>query len=836
MYTIYLCVFWIIGIWLASSLGIELPFWLMATAASLLSSAVFRRIDKRSSIWLANLFMLCAGGAWYIISLPQFDQQHIEKYNDNPRSVTITGIVIDEPTIRDRSIDLRVAVDTLTIRSAAYPDGKTETVTGKILVSALRFPEVPYGARIQVSGKLQTPFENREFSYRDYLLQEQITSSMYLPRLTILEEGQGNPFLAAIFAFKQRALATVDQIVPAPESGFLKAVLFGDKTGMSQTAQEDFRTTGVSHLIVVSGFHVAIVMLAILKFCDQFVSRRLSSVITFGILVAYALMVGGRPSVVRAVLMATMYLLADRWLNRPAYTVTLLALAAFLITLFNPQLLFNIGFQLSFAATLGVMLYTTRIEKWVKRQLLRFLSRAWVDGPLGTAITILAVSFAAQILTLPLIALYFEQLSLITLITNMLVIPVQPIVLILGAIATFAGMIFAPLGLLLGWVEWLFLTYTLRVVDLLATLPFASVTADLPHYLPVVKLQAPGFSVAVIYGVIALLTWFFFQDYEARRILQSKLAAKLPQRAVLIGGTLAALLAVSINMAQPDGQLHVEFFDVGQGDAVLITSPSGRQVLVDAGYYPSIIEAHLGRAMPFWDRSLDMLIATHPDADHVSGFPGILERYDVDTLTVSTRESDLSPYYDEVIEVATKNDVTIRRAAVGETIVLDDDVYLEVLHPGRTLDIDKRNNNSVSLRLVYGDFVVMLTGDAEVAAERDIIRTQLPLKSTILKAGHHGSNTSSLPEFLDRVQPQIAVVSAGVDNKFGHPHAEVMCRFHQRGISVLDTRCHGSIKVSTDGRSMAWWSHDPNPDASLSCNQPIDLAAVCGAQTNEIYQ
>lgn len=847
MFIISLCIAWFIGIGLSNITHIGLTYWVVGCIISTIFSIVVRLIsprEKTAVLWLAALLMLCAGGARH--AALEVDNT-VAKYNDNPRTVTVVGTVVDEPDVRDRSIKLRVDVETLTIRTLEQPNGVTEEVRGRILVNALRFPEYDYGDKIEITGQLETPFEIREFSYADFLAQEEIYSVINLPRIKCVIEASvdaseltetdtdtcefdGSPIRRALFAFKQRSIVAVEQVVPPPESSLLKAVLFGDKSGMEQTLQDDFRATGVSHLIVVSGFHVAIVMLAVLKTLELFMSRRPASIITIVILCGYGMMVGGKPSVIRAVLMASAYLIAQAWFNRSLLSVGLLALVGLTMTLIDPRALFSVSFQLSFTATLGIILFYEPLESWAKN----LLGNDLMSGIVGQFIKILLISTAAQILTLPLIAFHFKEISLITLITNLLVVPFQPLIVVLGIITTLFGMAFAPIGTLFGWIEWVFLTYTICVIETLARLPFAAVSAELPNYLPIVELNAPLVSLGFIYTIIGAISWYLLKSVEQKVILKAQLGAKLPRQALVGVSAVLAILSYSAYASQPDGRLHIHFFDVGQGDAALITTPSGRQILVDGGYYPSVIEGHLGRTLPFYDRSLDIVFATHPDADHITGLPGILERYDVDLMVISTRESDISPYYDELIEVAIVNDVERKRAIIGESIDIGDGVRLEILHPGRTLDEDKRNNNSVSFRLVYGDFTLLLTGDAERNAERQMVQENdaAALQSLVFKVGHHGSNTSSIPEFLDAVRPQIGIVSAGQDNKFGHPHDDVMCRLYKQGISVLDTRCHGTIELVTDGTQMEWWSHDGDDDPALSCNQQVDLAALCAAENS----
>jgi competence protein ComEC len=423
----------------------------------------------------------------------------------------------------------------------------------------------------------------------------------------------------------------------------------------------------------------------------------------------------------------------------------------------------------------------------------RVVSAETARGWLGAPVRIIMVSLAAQILTVPLVMFHFQQVSIISLVANAVVVPAQPPALLFGGLAIVVGLISPALGQIVGWVAWLFLNYTVNAVRVLAQIPFATLPAS-------ISLS----TLLLIYVALAGVTWVVYQDMERRQALFGRIRVNLPLRAATGGALVLALLTVAWSNSQPDGLLHVFFFDVGQGDAVFIQTPSGRQLLVDAGYYPSIINEQLGRQMPFWDRSLDMVIATHPDADHVSGLPGVLTRYQVGRLVTDGSGLGRSDIYDAVILKAAEEGVPLHSATAGEIIEIGDGVRLEIVHPGAARSDVSRNDNSVSVRLVYGAFSLLLTGDAEDSAERAMLSQGLPLRSLVYKAGHHGAQTSSSAPFLDVVQPQVAIISAGADNRFGHPHPDVLARLAERGVTVLSTIDLGTIEVISDGSQM-WW-------------------------------
>jgi competence protein ComEC len=264
---------------------------------------------------------------------------------------------------------------------------------------------------------------------------------------------------------------------------------------------------------------------------------------------------------------------------------------------------------------------------------------------------------------------------------------------------------------------------------------------------------------------------------------------------------LLALAAVVVWLALrglPDGRLHVYFLDVGQGDAILVQAPDGRQMLIDGGPSPTALLNELGDVLPFWDRSLDLVVLTHPDGDHITGLIPLLDRYRVEQV-LDVRQSDTAPEAAPWLEGLAVLSVPRTFAQRGMRLPVGD-LSVTVLHPGSTQltgTASDDNNNTIVLRLDYGQTSLILTGDAESEAEADMIAAGLPLHADVLKVGHHGSNGATAPAFIAAVDPRLAVIPVGADNKFGHPHPAVLERL--KGVEVLRTDQNGRIEVVSDG-------------------------------------
>ncbi|MEK7585094.1 MAG: ComEC/Rec2 family competence protein [Patescibacteria group bacterium] len=247
--------------------------------------------------------------------------------------------------------------------------------------------------------------------------------------------------------------------------------------------------------------------------------------------------------------------------------------------------------------------------------------------------------------------------------------------------------------------------------------------------------------------------------------------------------------------------LKIAFLDVGQGDAIYIEAPNGNQVLVDAGPGRQVLRA-LGTVMPFGDRSLDLIIATHPDADHIGGFPEVLKRYQVGAVMESGVRSDTS--IDRAFGEAVAAEGAVRVAARrGERVVLGRGAYLDILFPDGEVSGWETNTASIVARLVYGENEFLLTGDSPIKIERYLLGLDgAKLEADVLKAGHHGSRTSSAPEYVAAVHPDYAIISAGKNNRYGHPHQEVIDVFNKFGATILRTDELGTIIFESDGLNL----------------------------------
>jgi competence protein ComEC len=418
----------------------------------------------------------------------------------------------------------------------------------------------------------------------------------------------------------------------------------------------------------------------------------------------------------------------------------------------------------------------------------------------------LGVTLAATIAVWPVVAHYFGIVSLVGPLATFLALPAMPGVIATGAVAGLIGLVFLPLAQILGWLAWLFLSYMLLVITGFAAIPLSAI-----------KVGSVGTMVIVVYySALALAIWLISNKRLKEQMPKIKnwlgsaadkcldLASQMPKRYVIPPLLVLAILASVAAASMPDDELHISFLDVGEGDAILIQKGS-QQVLVDGGPSPQELSVGLGDKMPFWDRTIELVVLTHPHADHITGLVEVLHRYKVEQVLYPNLDYE-SPIYEEWLRLIKEKDIEYTLAQVGQEINLGDEITMKVLNPqtplltGTESDID---NNSIVLRLSLGRASFLLTADIMWEAEFELINQRADLASTVLKVAHHGSETSTTTEFLAAANSVVAVISVG-ENSYGHPHPEVMARLEQRfgAENIFRTDKDGTIEFVTDGQRL----------------------------------
>ncbi|MFZ3070680.1 MAG: ComEC/Rec2 family competence protein, partial [Anaerolineaceae bacterium] len=452
-------------------LGASVGLWILQTRrASRLQTQ--RRLPPAVTV-----ACFCLAALLYQVSLPGDAPTQVRFYNDRG-AVEIIGWVTAPPDQQDDTINLFVRVESLVPLSSDPVSAEPDQVRGKILLQVPLGSTYHYGDRLSIRGELSTPPEGSSFSYRAYLVHQGVYSLSQFSSVRLLASDQGNPLLAAIYHLRDHSLSAVKDIFPEPESALLRGILLGDESGISRELQRAYSVTGTAHIIAISGFNMALLAGLVTRLFTKKLGIGKGGLLAIVTLVIYTVLVGASASVVRAAIMGC-YAILGSSIRRRGNILNSLGLCVFLMVLINPHLPWDIGFQLSVMATLGLGLYAgpmqARLGKHLQDRHGEAAAARW-GGPISEYFL---VTLAAQVLVLPLIVYHFREVSPLFLIANPLILPAQPLVMILGLLAMTGGLLTIGLGKLLAWLAWPFAAYTNRVVVLLAGL--APAGWQLPH-------------------------------------------------------------------------------------------------------------------------------------------------------------------------------------------------------------------------------------------------------------------------------------------------------------------------------------------------------------------
>ena len=797
--------------------------------------------------------------------------------------VEIEGALTSAPEPAPESFYLTLRVDKIRFKETEREASGTIRLAATVPSVAARAEyealELRYGARLRVMTALDRTERFRNpgvSSLTEYLEQRSLDATGAIKSPLLIERLDDERVwlpLYWLYEWRQRLLAEIGTRFSAETAGVLGAALLGNRYGLSRGASERFRAGGTFHVLVISGLHISFIGGLIIWLLGWWTKRRgwqFASSTLF--LWAYTLAVGAESSVVRAALMFTVVTLAPL-LKRRADSLNALGGAGLVLLVWRPSDLFDPSFQLTFISVLMIVAIAwpllQRLEEvgawrptlstpyppqcpqwwrslgealfWNEKEWAREMARspyqyrlfktAWaarlerlrVQRVLRYALSALVVSASVQLGLLPFLILYFHRLSLASLILNIVVGALMAVLSILALAALLlsqlSATLAAPLVQLSEWTGWLMI----HSVDPFAAAHIASVR--LPEY---------SGRAATIYGLYYLPLSFLIRRLARWRPLRSP-AAVDERKAVLhlrpgyaalaFVITLVIIVGHPLSAGRPDGRLRVDFLDVGQGDAALVTMPDGTTLLVDGGGHPSFtrrVESGAGeRAEPFerdtrsigeavvseylWWRgldSVDYILATHADADHMDGLNDVARNFSVRAAFVA-RAPQTDPEYARFAQTMQAEGISVHLIGRGDSLRFGP-VVADVLWPARneSLAAPSNNDDSIVLRLRFNERTFLLTGDIEGRAEALILATRDDLRSDVVKVAHHGSKTSSTQDFVTATHPGLAVISVGLTSPFGHPRPEVIERWQSAGAQVMTTGERGTVTVSTDGQDL----------------------------------
>ncbi len=729
------------------------PKFLIVTCAALTMCGIiltWRR--KNLTAWLICPIIFFAVGGLRFSAVDTLPPNDVSKFAGE--YAQITGVIREEPqvkTLPNGSTQVRFVVDVAGDMQGGliltyYPK------PGETLLAARIGDKISAGGNLKLISNYKNP---GQIDTVTRMKANGITARLSADKRGISVEavdgGLWTEFLRGVAAIREHYRASMAEVMSAEDAAAIFAMLFGGYAGLNPELVEDFQTTGIVHILSVSGSHMSMLAMATAWLC---LLMRLPRGVTFAVglfvIGTYAILSALLPQVLRSATMGVLIFFA-KTLDAEAEGARLLTMTAMCMLLNQPLLLFDISFQLSFTATAGLMYLSADLREAMERLPKFFTEPA-------------SMTIAAQAASLPIVVWYFNQVSMSSVLANVFVMPILEVVIIggllggiLAALVPVAGMIFfAGMALIFG--------AGAELNRAFASLPFSSV-------------QVP---------TLGLWAGLFYY------------AALILRRPVIL---LAMLLPIVLSVVRIGGDVEVSFVDVGQGDCAIVLTPHGKCLIFDAGGVREHMFDVGGRVVvPYLKheniREVDKIFLTHVHEDHSGGAGAVIKKFPVgEVITAGEPRSE----YAAVFGIAEEYLPPLRAGHAGEVFTVDG-VQVEVLFAP---SVGNGNEISNVYRVRYGGLSFLITGDLVKEVETQILREGVDVSSTVLKVGHHGSATSSSEEFLRAVSPRCAVICVGYGNNFGHPRAEVLERLERLPAKIYRTDRDGLIKFRTDGKSLS---------------------------------
>jgi len=765
---------YIIGIIYGKFIHINLIFLFSIIILLILISII--SFAKQWNITTALLFLILflIGILNYNLNSNPVGANHIANFVEDKKLTIVCTVLDKEYYPNQEKISFKV-------KASQIERGDCNIRTQGLILVNTYLGDCPYeyGDVLRIKGRLEKPKGPKnfgEFDYELYLSREKIFTYLNIwQEKDIRKIGENDSNFLASFSLSARDKINeiTKKTLPPPYNYLLVGMLLGEKGFIPPYLKELFAEAGIMHILAVSGLHVGIIAMALLALLSILrLPKKLKLLILVLILIMYASITGFRPSVLRATIMFIL-LIGGKLINRSRNLNISLFFAAFLILLSNPLILYDAGFLLSFIVTFSIINLSPILQGLFSKIVV------WIKNPL-------AVSTAAWIGIFPLSAYFFTKVSIISIVSNIFIIPLTGIAVILGFVTFFIGMASISLAGIVANINYLVLNLITLIAKSLSSFPFAFI-----------HVAQPSIMVIILYYLMV----FFIIEIFRKKILSQK----IKKNAALIVLSIT-LLIIIVQVFYPADNLKVNFINVGEGDCILIEAPNKINILIDGGGTPqSDFDVGSKIVVPYLRRKgineIDLLILTHPHLDHLEGLLPVLMEFKVDMVLDSGLPCDLSEYK-EFISLIIKKGIPYHKAKAGDNFIFSNNLEIFLLNPLYDSDFYEEsdfNNASIVVKLFYKNADFLFTGDIEEAAEKKLLVWQNILQSDILKVAHHGSTSSTNLQFLDKVNPSIAVITVG-KNHFGHPSQKTIERLEDKNIQIYRTDEDGTIIIRTNGQ------------------------------------
>lgn len=624
-------------------------------------------------------------------------------------------------------------------------------------------PSIKYGDSLYIEGEFKQPEEARNYkgyNYKQYLKTKKIIGTVELEKVKILKSSNGS----FIHNIQKYIRDTINGTLTDEEGNLLLAILLGDKDKLSEDIQESFKTSNLSHMLAVSGDHVSYIILGLTYVLqNSIIGKKNGKIVCIIFLLAFMAITNFTPSVTRACIMAILTLLSSI-IYRKSDVYTNISVAALITLIFNPYSLLDLGFQLSYGGTIGIIIFIKRIqEKKSNSKVINYIKQMAL------------VSIYANIIIIPIMMYHFNTVSFTFIISNIMASPILGIIVITGFLFIITSITVKPLTRLIAIFIKPILSILIKISQICSKLPFSNILVVTPYM----------FNVISYYAIILYC-----------------IKSKKNNKCKIIICLLIVLILINFIIYIFPQKLRIFFIDVGQGDSTLIITPDKKTVLIDGGGSDSFDVGEKVLLPYLLDRrilKIDYVLISHFDTDHCGGILTIMEKVKVKNIIIS-EQAEHSENYERFKKLMIHKRIRLIEVKKGDKIKIGRYSEFKILFPtSRLLSENPLNNNSIVTQFNYNNFKMLFTGDIEKLAEQQILKTEkAEIRADILKVAHHGSKTSSIPEFIKAVRPRIALIGVGKNNTFGHPNQQTIKNLENIKCRIYRTDLQGEIIIKID--------------------------------------
>lgn len=624
-------------------------------------------------------------------------------------------------------------------------------------------PSIKYGDSLYIEGEFKQPEEARNYkgyNYKQYLKTKKIIGTVELEKAKILKSSNGS----FIHNIQKYIKDTINGTLTDEEGNLLLAILLGDKDKLSEDIQESFKTSNLSHMLAVSGAHVSYIILGLTYVLqNSIIGKKNEKIVCIIFLLFFMAITNFTPSVTRACIMAVLTLFSGI-IYRKSDVYTNISVAALITLIFNPYNLLDLGFQLSYGGTIGIIIFIKRIqEKKSNSKVINYIKQMAL------------VSIYANIIIIPIMMYHFNTVSFTFIISNIMASPILGIIVITGFLFIIASITVKPLTRLIAIFIKPILSILIKISQICSKLPFSNILVVTPYM----------FNVISYYAIILYC-----------------IKSKKNNKCKIIICLLIVLILINFIIYIFPQKLRIFFIDVGQGDSTLIITPDKKTVLVDGGGSDSFDVGEKVLLPYLLDRRIlkvDYVLISHFDTDHCGGILTIMEKVKVKNIIIS-EQAEHSENYERFKKLMIHKKIRLIEVKKGDKIKIGRYSEFKILFPtSRLLSENSLNNNSIVAQFNYNNFKMLFTGDIEKLAEQQILKTEkAEIRADILKVAHHGSKTSSIPEFIKAVRPKIALIGVGKNNTFGHPNQQTIKNLENIKCRIYRTDLQGEIIIKID--------------------------------------